>query len=281
MRNVRYDGGIIPPVHSEPQKFVAMNSERLTQDISHFNQLEYMKLSVGIAEWMSELLEETIDSDLCVSLASGYQICRLINEYIPGGTLNTRIHKNATPGSAFAADNIHTFSQKCIQLGIRKTFVLNQSHFEKKQIKEILCCLLLLCYYGKVKNMRNSLPALEDESIMSLMPSTSGGFSVDIQESVHSDVENEPVPLTAVPNYPRSEPRLVSSSTPVSDIRSMDIDAEAHVPIAQPQQLFRSIDVKSQLRQLGSSMDCDRTILIFSLLFSALLGMIVKLSKLY
>lgn len=62
---------------------------------------------------------------------------------------------------AFAQDNIHIFSEKCKELGIRDNYVLNPSHFEKKQIKEIVNCILLLAMFGKQKKMESSLPALE------------------------------------------------------------------------------------------------------------------------
>ena len=64
---------------------------------------------------------------------------------------------------AFAHDNIHIFSEKCKELGIRDNYVLNPSHFEKGQVKEIVNCILLLAFLGKNKNMESALPALSDE----------------------------------------------------------------------------------------------------------------------
>lgn len=40
--------------------------------------------------------------------------------------------------------------------------MLNPSHFEKKQIKEIVNCILLLAFLGKEKKMESCLPALEE-----------------------------------------------------------------------------------------------------------------------
>ena len=64
---------------------------------------------------------------------------------------------------AFAHDNIHIFSEKCKELGIRDNYVLNPSHFEKGQVKEIVNCILLLAFLGKNKNMESALPALSGE----------------------------------------------------------------------------------------------------------------------
>lgn len=41
--------------------------------------------------------------------------------------------------------------------------MLNPSHFEKGQVKEIVNCILLLALLGKAKNMESALPALSDE----------------------------------------------------------------------------------------------------------------------
>ena len=61
---------------------------------------------------------------------------------------------------AFAHDNIHIFSEKCKELGIRDNYVLNPSHFEKGQVKEIVNCILLLAFLGKNKNMESALHVL-------------------------------------------------------------------------------------------------------------------------
>lgn len=74
---------------------------------------------------------------------------------------NKGIHHVLDKFPAFAYDNIHIFSTKCKELGIRGNYVLNPSHFEKKQIKEIVNCILLLAFFGKQKKMEEVLPALE------------------------------------------------------------------------------------------------------------------------
>ena len=99
-----------------------------------------------------------------------------MDEFIPGGKLkhynlqasrrdSFLVSVETTP--AFACDNIHIFSEKCKELGIRDNYVLNSSHFAKGQIKEIVNTILLLALLGKNKKMESSLPVLEESQYSS------------------------------------------------------------------------------------------------------------------
>lgn len=194
------------------------DSFRITMQTEEFNKEECGKLSCDIAEWMSSLLEVQIDSDLCTSLADGYLLCKLLHDHIPGGRMKKRFHKHPPPLSAVAADNIHIFAEKCMELGMLRTFVLNQSHFAKQQIKHILSCLLLIAFLGKSRNMDTPLPALNERKVLAQLPGLIHGLDSVAQEQIRassSTLYPQDVNVTESSNVPDVKPTQDSTQTEV------------------------------------------------------------------